>query len=203
MIPLNVNILLTVLTIQRYLIVCCPPRYHEYLRGNNLKYCVWAAWLYCFFHLAFLFYCCDYTPLSPLIRCQHTRDALIVHGFAVVDKLLAALSIVLYYLIYRKVYVLAAMVSSKHYRPEKRVMKQALPFTIAKMLLLVLVLPPWLLNSTFRQVPIIYTFYALDYFLIPTVIPLSLLSSLYQQYKSKPVVSQPASQISRSKANLQ
>ncbi|CAD6198452.1 unnamed protein product [Caenorhabditis auriculariae] len=53
------------------------------------------------------------------------------------------------------------------------------------MLILLLVLPFWLLNATFRRIPIFFTFCVLDYFLIPTVIPLSFLSSLYQQYKSK------------------
>ncbi|CAD6200090.1 unnamed protein product [Caenorhabditis auriculariae] len=77
------------------------------------------------------------------------------------------------------------MISRKKYRPENRVMRQALPFAAAKMLLLVLVLPFWLLNASFRRIPIVYTFYILDYFLIPTVIPFSSLSSLHQQYKSQ------------------
>ncbi|CAD6200088.1 unnamed protein product [Caenorhabditis auriculariae] len=62
-------------------------------------------------------------------------------------------------------------------------------------LLLILVLPPWFLNSTFRRAPLICTFYVLDYFLIPTVIPLSFLSSLYQQYKSKTTPSIPKTRV--------
>ncbi|CAD6200086.1 unnamed protein product [Caenorhabditis auriculariae] len=74
------------------------------------------------------------------------------------------------------------MISRSHYKPEKEIMQQALPFTIAKIILVLIVFPPWLLNSTIRELPLFYTFYAIDYCLIPTVIPLSFLATFYRRY---------------------
>ncbi|CAD6191856.1 unnamed protein product [Caenorhabditis auriculariae] len=182
------------LTLQRYCVVCMHPRYHKNVKGIALKYAVMATWLLSFTHLIFLFHFCNYQFLTSWSTCEDPKYAWIVYVVMVIDKLLAVISIVEYYLIYRRISSLSSMVSSIQYRPEKRVMQQALPFTVAKIMLLLLILPPWLLNSTFREeCPLFYVFSAFDYFLIPTVIPLSFLSTFYRQYKTnlKPAPHQP------------
>ncbi|CAD6200085.1 unnamed protein product [Caenorhabditis auriculariae] len=183
-IPLNINILLTILTLQRYFVVCLNPAYQKYVKGDFLNCYVRATWVLCFIHFGFLSWSCNYLPLTPIVDCELPRNTAIVYVVAITNKLFSLTSVILYYFIYRKILNLSNMVSKNQYRPERRVMQQALPFTVAKIVLLVLILPPWLLIPEVGLIPLVYAFYALDYCLIPTVIPLSFLSSFYRQYKS-------------------